>query len=303
MGTAYDLLPYVPLLSRTYNDKIEMIGKSGYYIYVNGRDLQMPKEQLLAELRTIPPDWIESIEVIVGPGSTISAGVNMGIINIILVDRRRGIRGNINVLGNLGEGRNFASEKVVLTLGHDRLQASLFSMFTASHHSSETNTQYTYNPGRNDELKVTNDIRNANDNKNWYNSLNLIYSITDKSRLSMGATMDFSSENKVYRSETEKTIRTQSPEITSGSSLTHQPWLNPGCVTGSLYYTLDIGSKGSRFEAGAMIRKGRSRTYTETDFSIIEKTDRYSDDKGLVAVGQYTQVFSPSQTLKGGDID
>ncbi|MDR2144979.1 MAG: TonB-dependent receptor [Tannerella sp.] len=96
---SYELLQFTPLLRSGQSDRIEIIGKDGFELYINNRKTTMNQDEINAYLASLPADRIESIEVITDPGVTMrTAGLNQGIINLILKkNEANGMNGTLNV--------------------------------------------------------------------------------------------------------------------------------------------------------------------------------------------------------------
>jgi len=84
-SSALDAVKNAPLIDFNQKDEsFSIIGKEGTTIYINNRKTDLPKEMILAELRSNPAENLESIEIITNPGSEYSANTSGGIININL---------------------------------------------------------------------------------------------------------------------------------------------------------------------------------------------------------------------------
>ncbi len=84
-SSALDAIKSAPLIDFNQKDgSFGIIGKEGSTIYINNRKTDLPKEMILAELRSNPAENIESIEIITNPGSEFSANTSGGVININL---------------------------------------------------------------------------------------------------------------------------------------------------------------------------------------------------------------------------
>jgi iron complex outermembrane receptor protein len=82
-SSALDIMRHTPLL--TYDEKSEdfsIINKPGTIVYINNVKTTIPKDMLLATLRSLPASDIKSIEIITNPGSEYAANITGGIINI-----------------------------------------------------------------------------------------------------------------------------------------------------------------------------------------------------------------------------
>ena len=98
-SSALDIVRHTPLLN--YDEKSEdfsIINKSGTVIYINNKKTIIPKEMLLAMLRSLPASDIKNIEIITNPGSEYAANTLGGVINInIKRQPDEGFLGNLSL--------------------------------------------------------------------------------------------------------------------------------------------------------------------------------------------------------------
>ncbi len=95
-STAFEILQKAPGLSITNEDIINMSGKAGVNVLIDGRPTQMSPRDLANFLRSLPGSGIDKIELISNPSARFDAQGNAGIINIRLKKNRlRGTNGNI----------------------------------------------------------------------------------------------------------------------------------------------------------------------------------------------------------------
>lgn len=107
-GNAVDALKVTPrLLIR--NGRLEMMGKSGMMVMIDGRVKRLEGDELNAFLESIPSDNIKRIEVIANPPAKYSAEGNSGLVNIVLKDGKSdywssSIRANIKKASQYSKG-------------------------------------------------------------------------------------------------------------------------------------------------------------------------------------------------------
>ena len=94
-----ELLKFTPMIRTGQSEKIEIVGKDGFVLYINNRRTTMDSDEIHAYLSTMPAEQIVSIEVITDPGVTMrTGGVNQGIINLILKkNEANGMNGSLTV--------------------------------------------------------------------------------------------------------------------------------------------------------------------------------------------------------------
>ena len=97
-SSAFEILQKAPGINITGDDIINMSGKAGVNILIDGRPTQMSSKELANFLRSMPGSTIEKIELITNPSSRFDAQGNAGIINIRLKRNKiKGTNGNINI--------------------------------------------------------------------------------------------------------------------------------------------------------------------------------------------------------------
>ncbi len=97
-SSAFEILQKAPGINITGEDVINMSGKAGVNILIEGRPTQMGSKELANFLRSMPGSSIEKIELITNPSSRFDAQGNAGIINIRLKKVKiKGTNGNVNL--------------------------------------------------------------------------------------------------------------------------------------------------------------------------------------------------------------
>ena len=95
-SSAFEILQKAPGISITGDDNINMSGKAGVNVLIDGRPTQMSSKELASFLRGLPGTTIEKIELITNPSSRFDAQGNAGIINIRLKKNKiKGTNGNV----------------------------------------------------------------------------------------------------------------------------------------------------------------------------------------------------------------
>ncbi|MBB5440785.1 hypothetical protein HDC92_004489 [Pedobacter sp. AK017] len=95
-AAATDILRSTPLVSID-NDEINIIGKSGARVMVNGRLVNLSGQDLYNYLKTIPINTISKIEVITSPPAKYDAEGNSGLLNIVTSKQK-----SKTMYGNIG---------------------------------------------------------------------------------------------------------------------------------------------------------------------------------------------------------
>ena len=97
-SNAFELLQKAPGINITADDVINMSGKAGVNIMIDGRSTQMSNKDLASFLRGLQASTIDKIELISNPASKFDAQGNAGIINIKLKKIKiQGTNGNLSI--------------------------------------------------------------------------------------------------------------------------------------------------------------------------------------------------------------
>ncbi|WP_080241029.1 outer membrane beta-barrel protein [Spirosoma rigui] len=82
-NTALEVLEKAPGVTiDRQNDQIQLKGKSGVIVYIDGKQTYLSQQEVANLLKNTPSDNIATIEIITNPGSKYDAAGNSGIINI-----------------------------------------------------------------------------------------------------------------------------------------------------------------------------------------------------------------------------
>lgn len=101
---AISLLRKAPAVTVDNNDNINVLGRSGVLLYVDGKRLPLTGQDLSNYLQNLPAEQIDRIEIITNPGARYEAEGNAGIIDIRLKkDKNLGMNGSVN--GTYSQGR------------------------------------------------------------------------------------------------------------------------------------------------------------------------------------------------------
>jgi len=101
---AISLLRKAPAVSVDNQDNINVLGRSGVKVYVDGKRLPLSGDDLSNYLKNLPADQIDRIEIITNPGAKYEAEGNAGIIDIRLKkDKSMGTNGTLSGTYTQGE--------------------------------------------------------------------------------------------------------------------------------------------------------------------------------------------------------
>lgn len=103
-----ELLRRSPGVTVDNNDNIILQGKNGVIVYIDDKPVQLSGQDLVAMLRGMQSDQIESIEIITNPSSKYDAQGNAGIINIRLKrDKNLGTNAQFNTGYSVGRRERY----------------------------------------------------------------------------------------------------------------------------------------------------------------------------------------------------
>ncbi|MCB0548551.1 MAG: TonB-dependent receptor [Phaeodactylibacter sp.] len=100
---AISLLRKAPGVTVDNNDNINVLGRSGVLLYIDGKRLPLTGQDLSNYLQNLPAEQIDRIEIITNPGARYEAEGNAGIIDIRLKkDKNLGANGTASVTYSQG---------------------------------------------------------------------------------------------------------------------------------------------------------------------------------------------------------
>ena len=135
-SSAFEILQKAPGLSITGDDVINMSGKAGVNVLVDGRSLQMSNRELANYLRALPGSAIDKIEIISNPSARFDAQGNAGIINIRL--KKNKIKGtNGNVTGGYTQNTHYRSN-IGFNINHRQGKINVFANAGADNNLQHT---------------------------------------------------------------------------------------------------------------------------------------------------------------------
>lgn len=103
-GDAISLLRKAPGVTVDNNDNINVLGRAGVLLYVDGKRMPLQGAALTAYLQSLPAEQIDRFEIITNPGAKYEAEGNAGIIDIRLKkDKNLGANGSLSSTFSQGE--------------------------------------------------------------------------------------------------------------------------------------------------------------------------------------------------------
>ena len=128
-STALEVLEKSPGVTVDYqNERLQLRGKEGVIVQIDGKQTYLSAQDVIALLRSMSSDNIETIELITNPSAKYDAAGNSGIINIRLKKNTNvGTNGTASIAG--GSGR-FDRERGSLQLNHRTSKLNLFGNYS-----------------------------------------------------------------------------------------------------------------------------------------------------------------------------
>ncbi|HEX2534288.1 MAG TPA: outer membrane beta-barrel protein [Chitinophagaceae bacterium] len=124
---ALELLRKAPGVTVDKDDNINLAGKNGVVVYVDGKPSPMSGADLANYLKTLQSSQVESIEIITNPSAKYEAAGNAGIINIRLKKNKAyGVNGSVNTGWNIG---TYAKYNEGVTLNYRKNKINIFGNY------------------------------------------------------------------------------------------------------------------------------------------------------------------------------
>ncbi|WP_373515909.1 outer membrane beta-barrel protein [Persicitalea sp.] len=128
-STALEVLQKAPGVTVDYqNDQIQLKGKAGVIVQIDGKQSYLSQQDVVALLRTMSSDNIATIELITNPGARYDAAGNAGIINIRL--KKNASLGTNGALSLAGGSGIYDKERASLQLNNRTAKLNLFGSYS-----------------------------------------------------------------------------------------------------------------------------------------------------------------------------
>ncbi|GAB3020802.1 outer membrane beta-barrel family protein [Niabella terrae] len=99
----FDILKYIPNIETDQHERIRVMGKGGFILQVNNRNVNVYGEQQTNFLKTLNSENVEKIEIITSPSSKYDAQGASAVINIILKKVKPGT--SVSIFLNSSQGK------------------------------------------------------------------------------------------------------------------------------------------------------------------------------------------------------
>lgn len=298
VSNGLDILKYVPLVSEDQGNSFKVLGKS-CHILINGKEPQVSQDQVMIQLKSVPAEWIQSIEVMPNPGSLYQASGNIAVVNIKINDMRNGTWITTNIGANAGDHEYGNYDSGLIYYTHKKIKISAFGMFNFDHYYSKSNSTYNYmfnDPENN--LSITNLNTQISKLQDTKGELFVSYQINKKNRV--GGGISIFADKQIINNSTSTSQSNQHPVASDEETSYYiKPWTKPQLFS-KIFYILATDQKGSYLDISGIYRHGKSESYTKYSFAQDMNELRNNTSSGGSATIAYNQVFNPTQTLKGG---
>lgn len=299
------LLRFTPLM-RIDGNKIEMLGKTGMQLYVNGKKSNMSGDALIGYLQGLPAEKIERIELITDPGSEYRTDANEGILNLILKkDENQGWKGTLSLNDSQGYYNSYNGNLYLdYQKGKFALSSNIYGYKNREHYDKLTDYQYLSENQRNMVDQNTN-----LDHKMGGLNFTMDYQPSDKQ--TVGTTVDIFYADRLDDIYGETTFSPLSSATIDSTLFSQSPIkATQFMLTANLNYRLKTDKKGSQLSIDvdyfrtdnkndnpfsyAHLTNGTVPSYTR----FCQNTDEaYNTYSGKI---EYQHVFAPKSRLKIG---
>jgi hypothetical protein len=136
-SSVFEIIARSPGVATDQNDNISLKGRQGVIVMIDGKASQLSGADLANQLRAMPANTIEKIELITNPGAKYEAAGSAGIINIrTKKNQLSGLNGTLNL--SAGQGKySKMSEGVTLNYRHGAL--NIFGSYNYSYRKGFVN--------------------------------------------------------------------------------------------------------------------------------------------------------------------
>lgn len=137
-STAFQVLERSPgVVINNRDNSIELNGKSGVMVMLNGKLIRLSMEQVVSLLNGMSADDIATIELLTTPPASYDAEGSAGLINIVLKkNRKQGTNGSVSLTAGYGYGEKGIGS---INLSHNKNSLNLYGSYTFSHNRTYSN--------------------------------------------------------------------------------------------------------------------------------------------------------------------
>lgn len=255
-SNSFELLKSTPGIYTSLGDHLQLMGKSGIRLMLNGRLQTLNEDEIANFLKTLPAEEIHTIEIITTPPAKYEAEGNAGIINIITKKQtEKGWNGNFALTGYQGDYGRLVGRTGFQYQG-EQLNAAV-SYSGGKVNSFEKIKQY--NNLRLPEEEQRYQSSNYERRKQFYNVLRgqIDFQLNENSILSLASRTSINENN---RPSTNQTFQTTAEDLPVDSFQTFtQEDINFSHYSTDLYYEYTLDSLNKKFSVSASSAKFGTR--------------------------------------------
>lgn len=292
-NTALEVLEKAPGVTiDRQNDQIQLKGKSGVIIYIDGKQTYLSQQEVANLLKNTPSDNIATIEIITNPGSKYDAAGNSGIINIKMKKNKNfGTNGSFIVGTGYGWVNNLSGARddlpkfnTSLNVNNRSSKVNLFGNYSyvnrESAQSNELNRTIPFN-GRTTYFDQVSFRPNQFVGHSYKGGLD--YFINPKSTI--GVVVNGFSNDWQSNGINSTLISNESRQLTSNPITQTNMGNRLQNVTGNLNYKYEFDGKGREWTA---------------DADYVRYTGQNTNDLSTTFYGPDGAVIRPRQDVRNG---
>lgn len=264
LTNGYELLRNVPIL-QVNDGNIELIGKSGVYLYLNGKDPHMSQSMVLELLKACKPSDVERVDLIFSPGSSLAASDMHGIVNIVLKRRPDyGFLGSARAEGGFYNGKYTVGASSTVFYSHGKFRMSGEFSLSDQATSQKYENQYEYlDLGK----TVSESRREGSHNTSSLLGIVSTYAISDK--VEIGAAASISMEHKGGTTDvlSQMTLADGTTGSYTSRQRRHDPFRLPASVGGQTFLSWVTDAQHSTLDVSASYYWSQSKERNDLSYA------------------------------------
>lgn len=259
-NTALEVLEKAPGVTiDRQNDQIQLKGKSGVIVYIDGKQTYLSQQEVSNLLKNTPSDNIATIEIITNPGSKYDAAGNSGIINIRMKKNKNFGTNGTFIIGTgygwfnnlLGVRDDLPKFNTSLNLNHREGKVNVFGNYSyVNRQSAQSNTISRAIPYQGKTTYFNQESFRPNTFVGHSYKAGLDYFINQKSTIGV-LVNGFSNDWRSPAGINNTTISDENQQVTSRPTTRTDARQFMANITGNLNYKYDFDGKGHEWTADA----------------------------------------------------
>lgn len=270
--STFSLLPQIPGISVSQNGEIQVHGKSGVQVMINGQKTLLKGDELKTYLESLPASALSGIELETGPSAAQDAEGGAGILNLIIKRNRSERLAGSATAGYTIKDDHFWNGNVFLSKQHKKWNWSLIADLSENGYT------------RNQQLKTNFNETSSLDNLNQtgkekvsqqpvFSQLRMDYDISETTTLGISVELGNKKTFRDWNSESFVSERNNPNPQHIQSFNNHQEKFDYGIL--SAYYKWKTDTLGSGFHVSANVSKVKRNLKTE--FKNEHLSEDYSE--------------------------